>query len=288
MTGSGPAARALAAEETAVKLGVAVRSMGPQSRSEILGPAVLDAESAGLDTVWVQDHLAIPPDDAEGSGGRYLDPLTTLAWLAGRTERIGLGTGVLNLPYRPPLPTAKAIATVQELSGGRLRLGVGVGWMKPEFQALGVPRGERGKRTDATLDFLRRAFADDVVRENGQDFLFLPRPERPPIYVGGHGEHALRRAARFGDAWLPMGGSPEDLANARSRLGELAEEFGRPQARIVCMTGFDPRRPERVAEQVGPLKEAGVASLIAGLRYADLDDYRHQLEFLAEKVLPLL
>ena len=121
-------------------LGVAVRSMGPQSQPDVLLACVRAAEQAGLADVWVQDHIAIPPDDAEGSGGRYLDPLTALAWLAGQVPRIGLGTGVLILPYRPALPTAKAIATLQELSAGRLRLGVGVGWMEAEFRALGVPR----------------------------------------------------------------------------------------------------------------------------------------------------
>ena len=135
-----------------MQLGIALRSMGPQSRPETLLACALAAERAGLADVWVQDHVAIPPDDAEGSGGRYLDPLTALAWLAGRTTRIGLGTGVLILPYRPPLPTAKAVATVQELSGGRLRLGVGVGWMEAEFRALGVAHARRGRTADDTLD----------------------------------------------------------------------------------------------------------------------------------------
>src|SRR5262245_41427119 len=168
--------------------------MGPQSRPEVLLACVRAAEAAGLADVWVQDHIAIPPDDAEGSGGRYLDPLTALAWLAGKTSTIGLGTGVLILPYRPALPTAKAIATVQELSGGRLRLGVGAGWMEPEFRALGVPRVRRGRISDDTLAFLERCFAQDEVEAHGQKFLFLPRPPRPPIYVGGSGEPALRRA----------------------------------------------------------------------------------------------
>ncbi len=110
-----------------MELGVAVRSMGPQSSRDMLVGCVQAAERAGLADIWIQDHLAIPPDDAEGSGGRYLDPLTTLAYLAASTERIGLGTGVLNIPYRPALPTAKALATVQELSGGRLRFGGGGG-----------------------------------------------------------------------------------------------------------------------------------------------------------------
>src|SRR5207245_7134965 len=94
--------------------------------------------------VGVVDHIAIPPYDAEGSDGRYLDPLATLAFLAGVTTRVGLGTAVLVLPYRPALPTAKWIATVQELSGGRLNLGVGVGWMAAEFRALGVDLRRRG------------------------------------------------------------------------------------------------------------------------------------------------
>ena len=164
-----------------MKLGAIVRLMGPQSTRDILVECVLAAEAAGLDDVWVPDHIAIPPDDAKGSGGRYLDPLTSLAYLAGVTNRIGLGTAILNLPYRPALPTAKALATLQELSGGRLRLGVGVGWMKAEFRALGVDRSRRGRITDETLDFLQRCFAADEVEANGQPFLFLPRPERPPI-----------------------------------------------------------------------------------------------------------
>jgi probable F420-dependent oxidoreductase len=271
-----------------VELGIAVRSMGPQSRPEVLLACVRAAEDAGLADVWVQDHLAIPPDDAEGSGGRYLDPLTALAWLAGKTERIGLGTGVLNLPYRPALPTAKAIATVQELSGGRLRLGVGVGWMDPEFRALGVPRAERGRRSDAALDLLHRAFASDVISENGQPFLFLPRPARPPIYVGGNGEPALRRAARYGDAWFPMGGDPTALAAGRARLVELAAELGRPAPQIAAFAGFDPRAPERVPGTVGALREAGADRLVAGLRYADADAFARHVAFLAEFVLPEL
>src|SRR6059036_456207 len=145
-----------------MELGVAVRSMGPQSQPDVLLACVRAAEQAGLADVWVADHIAIPPDDAEGSGGRYLDPLATLAFLAGVTTRVGLGTGVLVVPYRPPLATAKWIATVQELSGGRLRLGVGIGWMAAEFRAVGVDQRRRGALTDETLTFLERCFAADV------------------------------------------------------------------------------------------------------------------------------
>lgn len=271
-----------------MQLGVAVRSMGPQSQPGVLLACVHAAEQAGLADVWVQDHLAIPPDDAEGSGGRYLDPLTALAWLAGQVPRIGLGTAVLILPYRPPLPTAKAIATLQELAAGRLRLGVGVGWMEAEFRALGVPRAQRGRRTDEALEFLHACFSGDVVRAHGQDFLFLPRPSRPPIYVGGAGERALQRVIRFGDGWMPMTGDPEKLAPGVARLRELAAEAGRPVPEVIAFTGFDPREPERVPERVAALVAAGATRLVAGARYATADDFARHVEFLAERVVPAL
>src|SRR5258705_785415 len=156
-----------------MKLGVLVRNMGPASTRELVAAAARAADAClAVADVWVVDHIAIPPDDAEGSGGRYLDPLATLAFLAGVTTRVGLGTAVLVVPYRPPLPTAKWVATIQELSGERLLLGVGVGWMVPEFRAAGVDHVRRGKLTDATLAFLDPCFADDVVEAHGQAFLF--------------------------------------------------------------------------------------------------------------------
>src|SRR5215813_2023976 len=146
-----------------MKLGVMIRNMGPASTRDIVPAAARAADAVpAVADVWVVDHIAIPPDDAEGSGGRYLDPLATLAVVAGVTGRVGLGTAVLVLPYRPALPTAKWVATIQELSGGRLRLGVGMGWMAAEFRALGVDRRHRSRITDGTLDFLDRCFASDV------------------------------------------------------------------------------------------------------------------------------
>lgn len=270
-----------------MKLGVAVRSMGPQSAPGILLECVRAAENAGLADAWIQDHIAIPPDDAEGSGGRYLDPLTALAWLAGQTTRIGLGTGVLILPYRAPLPTAKAVATVQELSGGRLRLGVGVGWMDAEFRALGVERRHRGRLADETLAFLRSCFEDDVARAHGQEFLFRPRPARPPIYVGGAGPHALERTVRFGDGWMPMMVPPEKLAGETAKLRELATAAGRTAPEVVALCGFDPGDPLRAADQARALLAAGATHLVAGTRYDDAEGFRRQVDFLAEHVAPV-
>ncbi len=265
-----------------MKLGAVIRSMGPASTAETIRACAQAAEAVGLDECWVVDHVAIPPDDAEGSEGRYLDPLTALAWIAGTTERIGIGTAILNLPYRPPLPTAKAIATVQELSGGRLRLGVGVGWMEAEFRALEVDRSRRGALSDEMLAFLHECFANDEVERGGQRFLFRPRPARPPIYVGGGTDAALRRAVRFGDGWLPMGSDPVKLAPAIERLRTLEKEAGRAEPlEVVALGGVALDDPPRAREQLEALAELGVTRFAHGLRYDSAAPFVAMVEKLA-------
>ncbi len=267
-----------------MKLGIYLRNMGPQSAPAVLVECAKAAEAAGLDEIWVADHVAIPPDQAEGSGGRYLDPLATLAYLAGVTSTIRIGTGVLVVPYRTALPTAKWVATIQELSGGRLELGVGAGWMEPEFRALAVPKERRGAITDATLDLLQRAFASDVVTEHGQPFLFLPRPTRPPILVGGLGSHAISRAVRFGDGWMPMGSDPAKL---RGPIAELRDRFaavGKPPPRVVTIAGLALDEPSHAADQIGALAAAGVTGVVHSWRYADAADFRRAVETIATRL----
>jgi probable F420-dependent oxidoreductase len=271
-----------------MKLGLYLRNMGPQSTRETLVACAVAAEAAGIDDLWVADHIAIPPDDAEGSDGRYLDPLATLAFLAGVTKRIGLGTGVLVVPYRPALPTAKWIATIQELSGGRLRFGVGAGWMEAEFRALGVPRKERGAITDLALEFLGRCFAADEVEANGQKFLFRPRPARPPIFVGGLAPHALRRAARFGDGWMPTGADPKKLAAPIRELGELFAAAGKPAPEVVALTSAPKGAPVEIVDRARALAEIGVTRLVLSWRYADESEFRRMADSIAEHVRPAL
>ena len=261
-----------------------LRTMGPASSRETLRACALAAEAAGIDELWVPDHIAIPPDDAEGSGGRYLDPLATLAYLAGATSRIGLGTGVLILPYRPALATAKWIATIQELSAGRLRLGVGVGWMAAEFRAVGVARERRGAITDETLTFLHACFARDEVEANGQPLLFLPRPERPPIFVGGSGRHALERSVRFGEGWLPMARAPDEIVEPVSILRAIARKKGRPDPEIVVMTGLPLDTPAATRDAVAAWAEAGATRVLHGASYSESDEFRRTADALAALV----
>ena len=271
----------MARVKTSMRIGMVIRVMGPQSTRETIAACALAAEAAGLHEIWVSDHIAIPPDDAEGSGGRYLDPLATLAFLAAHTQQIRIGTAVLNLPYRPALPTAKSLATIQELCGGRLDLGIGLGWMRPEFRALGVDRSRRGAITDETLEFIHRCFAADEVEANGQPFLFLPRPPRPRIYVGGAPPHAFERALRFGEGWMPMVRSPDDLAEPARELRRLAREAGKPVPEVVALTAADTRDPARLAERVEAFERAGATQLALGSAYRDAEEFRANAEALA-------
>ena len=263
-----------------MKLGLYMRNMGDTSTREIVRDCALGAEAAGIDDLWFADHIAIPPDDAEGSNGRYLDPLATIAWLAGATERIHLGTGVLILPYRPALPTAKWIATIQELSGGRMLLGVGIGWMDAEFRAVGIPRSLRGAQSDETLEFFEKCFAEDEVVSNGQPMLFRPRPPKPPLFVGGGAPYATKRAARFGGGWMPMGADPVRLKPAIAHLHILAEEAERPRPEVICLGSLDPSDPGRSAAHLNNLAELGVTRFVLGGRYASGDEFQALVDLL--------
>ena len=262
--------------------GVTLRNMGPQSMPETIARCAALAEDADLDSLWITDHIAIPPDDAEGSGGRYLDPLITLAWIAASTKRIKLGTGVLILPYRSALPTAKQVATLQELAGERLLLGVGIGWMDAEFRALGLDRHARGQTSDDVLEFLNRCFAEnaaedgdqkDVVEANGQPFLFKPKPAKPPIYVGGRAPHALKRAVRYGDGWLPMGLSPERLAADIETYQELTEAAGKPPGLVTIMRGLPLDDVMQSRDLLAQYAEVGVERFVCGIPYATTDEF---------------
>lgn len=264
-----------------MKIGVTLRNMGPQSAPATMRAGALRAEALGFESVWITDHIAIPPDDAEGSGGRYTDPLSTLAWLGGITERIKLGVGVLVLPYRRPLPTAKAVATVQELTGNRLLLGVAVGWMDAEFRAVGVDRHQRGKLTDDVLQLFADCFSNDVVTRNGQPFLFKPRPQAPSIYIGGGVPQALRRALRFGHGWLPMARDPATLAVDLEQFRTLAREAGATPGPVTVMAGVPVDKGDEARELIDAYRALGVERLVCALRYRDLGEYEQRLEQLA-------
>lgn len=258
--------------------------MGPASSVETIATAAraIDAVPAIAD-LWATDHVAISPDDAEGSEGRYLDPLATLAFVAGITKRVGLGTGVLILPYRPALPTAKWIASIQELSCGRMLLGVGVGWMEAEFRALGIARGRRGRTADETLAFLNRCFgaSDDIVESNGQPFLFRPKPALPPIFVGGAPPHAFRRAIVNDAGWMPAGLAPDILRPLVEMLNQQAQEAGVGRREVIAMTSLPLADRSRARDRLAEYEAAGATRIVHGERYTVADELHRIVDSLA-------
>ncbi len=254
-----------------MRLGMLLRNSGSVATASFIAACAGAAETAGLDDLWVLDHIAIPPDDAEGSGGRYVDALATLAYVAGITQRIGLGTSVLVVPYRPALATAKWVASIQELSNGRLSLGVGAGWMAAEFAACGVPRNQRGRITDETLAFLNTCFEQDIVEANGQRFIFSPRPVRPPILIGGSGKHVHERAVRYGDGWIPTEGDPNKLRQPIANLKAAMAAQGKEPPAIIPLTKLALSDRAKAADQLLALAAVGVTGINHAERYDSLD-----------------
>ena len=228
------------------------------------------AEGLGYSSLWVSDHLLIPPGDFIPHGHQP-DPLAMLGWLAAATERVGIGTSVLVLPYRDPVVVAKAAGTADWLAGGRVTLGVGAGWLRPEFEALGIPYAERGPRTDAALRAIRACWAE----ESGMRARPAAAPGRAiPLLVGGSGPVAIRRAATLGDGWQPLNLTPEQLASTLPAYREACERAGRAPGRVsarVFPPDLQAGRPlltgdaATVRADLGAYRAAGADDIVVSL-----------------------
>ncbi|PZG15963.1 LLM class flavin-dependent oxidoreductase [Nonomuraea aridisoli] len=202
-----------------MRIGVNVPNFGPGTDPAVLRRWALTVEALGYDLLMISDHVAVTPDVAQQYPAPFYEPFTTLSWLAGVTERIRLGTSVLIVPYRHPLLVARMAANLARISDGRLVLGVGVGWARQEFEALGVPFERRGRLTDDHLRAMRAAWADEDDYRSGPI----------PIWVGGNSEAGMRRAVLLGDAWHPLRDlTVQRLRDAAGLLKELADQMERP------------------------------------------------------------
>lgn len=271
-----------------MELGISIRNYGVTATSQLLTAFARRAETAGLDHIWAADHIAIPPDESQGSGGRYMDPLATIPFLAAKTERIGIGISALVLPHRRPLPVARWIASIQELSGGRFLLGVGVGAMAAEFRANGVPFARRGAIANETLAIIRQCFISDQVQVNGQSFIFAPRPACPLIYVGGLGPHVIRRIIRYGDGWIAPRSDPVELRGQIEELQESMASAGRARARVLPLAALKLDDPPHALDRVAALNELGVDGLIYLGRFETEDEFASQLDKLATHIVPAI
>lgn len=241
-------------------------NFGPETNPARLRDWARVIEGLGYDLLMVSDHVVITPDVAEQYPAPFYEPFTTLSWLAGITERVRLGTTVLIAPYRHPLLVARMAANLDQFSGGRLVLGIGVGWARQEFEALGAEHGRRGHDTDELLAELRRAWADTADYGVGNI----------PIWVGGASPAALRRTIRFGTAWHPLRQRIVQMRSGLDQLRTMAASLDQP------VPGFAPRillrltdKPlpegdrvagqgsvEQVVEDLDVLRELGAQSVV--------------------------
>lgn len=228
-----------------MRFGLSVYDVSAREVTEL----AVAAEAAGFDTLWLGEHLLRPVDyrtvhptrepEQElaarivGPETRLTDPLVALAAAAGRTRRLQLATGIFVLPLRHPLAVARATLTLQELAGGRLLFGAGLGWLREEFEALGVPFADRAARFEEGLDILRRAWAGGTFEHHGSVYDFGPveltaEPARIPLVLGGNTAPALRRAAQWADGWFASGTpSPAEAVDLMARLEAEQAAAGR-------------------------------------------------------------
>ena len=270
------------------------------------------AEQLGFDSVWGVDHLVMPQHtDSEYTLGRkparidddavsgLLSPnyemMTTLTWVAGFTDRVKLGTAVAVLPIRNPVHNARALATLDIYSGGRVVYGVGVGWLREEAEAMGMPWDRRGARSEEHIALMRALWcADGELVEFHGEFHDLPpmdpepRPvQRPiPILIGGHSDIALERAGRIGDGWIAAQMSPERVVDHWPRVRESAERNGRDPASLQLFTSTPVRSDRSLADLLAQYREIGVAHVQVGLHRASREETLDTMRDVAENVLP--
>jgi probable F420-dependent oxidoreductase len=285
-----------------MKLGVQLPNIGPLEGREVYVRIAQAAEELGYDSVWSGDHVVYPVEASSPypyhAGGAYspeplvaYDALIALAVVAGCTERIALGTGVLVLPQRNPLLTAKQLASLDSLSGGRVILGAGAGWLAEEFVALDAPAFDRrGAVLEEWVAILRACWTQERPSFAGVHYRFdpvhfHPRPVRPiPIWLGGNSPAALQRAGRIGDGWFGTAVTEEEAVAAIAAVRRHAEEAGRDPAGVSLGCGYTvklttegrdhPRHllgsPRQVAERLRALADLGFDHL--ELRFAPMRD----------------
>ncbi len=239
------------------------------------------AEAAGFESIWTVDHVVVPagyqsryPYDPSGrlpagEGTVFPDPLIWLAYVAARTSTLRLGTGILIVPQRNPLVLAKELATLDSLSGGRMILGAGIGWLEEEFVALGVPFAGRVQRTEEAIAAMRALWSEEQAGFDGTTVRFARcflRPQPPggtiPVHVGGHSPAAARRAGRIGDGFFPFGVSPEELPPLIDLVQKSAEEAGRDPTAIEVTVQCNAIDGEEAITAVKALQGVGATRVL--------------------------
>jgi len=296
-----------------VKIGVTIpNNWGIDDPQEVLdfGPM---AESLGFDSVWVMDHLFNTGYIKERLQDKpYYHPMSTLSFLAATTKKVTLGTSVLVLPYHNPVELAKYAATLDQISGGRVTLGVGVGAMTEEFEALGISMRQRGSLTDECIDIMKELWSNHLPKYQSKrwdfsDLYFSPKPKQPtiPVWVGGSSPGAMKRTAIRGDGWHPTGVSAEGYALGKQEISDAAlaagrdpgamswstrvevEVHGRPSSdRAASRTTLPGHDPALMVGSIKAYQDAGVDHMVLALNSGDVPALKRLMETIASEVLP--
>ena len=289
-----------------MKLGFSLLNNQGIDDAQALVALAVRADELGFHSVWVHDHVFNVGHVRERIGDKpYYEPLALLSYVAARTTRVRLGTSVLVLPYHNPIRLAKTAATLDVLSHGRLILGVGVGAIESEMEAMGTPFKARGAFTDEAIEVMRALWTQDSPRFEGRysrfaGMPFSPKPmQKPsiPIVIGGVSRAAIRRAARVGDGWQPLGFAPDALAREIGTLHDEARAVGRDPAAIpvaISMSlGAGARgrhalgnKPAEVLDNARAFARAGVESLVISITTSDPHEAQAALEMVGREVLP--
>ena len=273
-----------------MRLGIHLPQYGRASGPRAIADAARHAEALGFDDVWVSDHVVQPAEQGYPSPHLY-DPLLTLAWAAAATDHVGLGTSVLVAAQYHPLWLANATASLDALSGGRLKLAIGVGWSRREFELLGQGFTDRGRRTDEILEILEACWTTDPTTYHGtaydlEDVRVLPKPAHPiEIWIGGGSEAAYRRAARHGSGFQLIGLKPDTVVEP---VGRIRRDHPDASTYTISLrTGWDPQGmdPAEIADERAAFEAAGVQHVVAAPWRTEPDDWLRSMELLAGIVI---
>ena len=296
-----------------MKFGVTIpNNWGIEDPQQVLefGPL---AESLGYDAVWVMDHLFNTGYIKERLEDKpYYHPMATLSFLAATTSKVMLGTSVLVLPYHNPVELAKYAATLDQISGGRVILGVGVGAMTEEFDALGISMRDRGSLTNECIDIMKELWSSHLPKYQSKrwdfsDLYFSPKPVQPsiPVWVGGSSPGAIRRTARRGDGWHPTGVSAEGYAITKQEIIEAATAAGRDASKMTWSTRVEVEvhgrpsseraasrntlpgdDPAKMVADIKAYQDAGVDHIVLALNSGDVPALKRLMERIAAEVMP--
>jgi probable F420-dependent oxidoreductase len=260
-----------------MQLGIHLPHIGRKAGPDSIRRSAIQAEELGFADVWVSEHIIVPKDGGYPPSPNFWDPVLTLTWAAAVTRRVRLGTSVLVLPMRHPLPLAKELATLQNLSQGRLILGAGVGWLEAEFNALGVPFKERGRRMDEGIALMKAVWSQDPVSFQTrwipavvENMRSQPQPEVPiPIWIGGSSDAAIARALRL-DGWHGSRVRPEAAADVVKRFRAVRPDDG---FTVSLRININAGNVDDCREALASYAAAGVQHVMAAPEDRDIDTY---------------